>query len=147
LHLGSLWRLSESISVSGGSSTAAWLGDRGKALGFASDGTAANFLCLIVEPLRGLCSRTMEVGSILAGIMSPFQHPSERIAAHYRKGLFKGATLQELPSDQGVPRFSLYATSLQTGASVRFARPYPAEYDLVSTASPWVSLARVDAGP
>lgn len=155
-HLGSLWRLNElhwlrqlnvSTSVSGGSSTAAWLGYRGNALAFASDGTAANLLSRVFEPRRGFCSRTMDVGSILAGIISACQHPGERIAAHYRKGLFEDATLQDQPSDQGGPRFRLYATSLQTGASVRFACPCLAEYHLGSMASPWVSLARVGAAP
>ena len=83
-HLGSLWRLNELgwlkrlaevTSVSGGSITAACLGFRWKDLEFDNNGVAANFIDEVVPPIRALCSRTIDVGSVLAGIVDPFSRP------------------------------------------------------------------------
>ena len=149
-HVGSLWRLnelgwlkqlSEVTSVSGGSITAGYLGFRWKHLTFNPDGVATNFADEIVQPLRAFCSRTIDVGSIIAGLISPFHHPSALLASCYRKRLFGEATLQDLPSDQEGPRFTIYATSLQTGAGVRFSHPYMAEYHVGMIKSPRIELA------
>ncbi len=149
-HIGALWRLnqlgwlkklSEVTSVSGGSITAAYLGYRWKNLAFDDKGVAADFESKIVPPLREFCSRTVDVGSIIGGIVSPFVHPSQLLAAKYRKHLFGDATLQDLPSDEEGPRFTIYATSLQTGVSVRFSRPYMADYLVGMIDSPDISLA------
>lgn len=137
-HLGSLWRLNELrwlpritevTSVSGGSITAGVLGRRWKELAW-NQGVATNYTDVIVKPLREYCSSTHDIGSILGGVVSPVRHPSELLAASYRKHLFKDATLQDLPKQGAGPRFTLYATSLQTGASVRFSQPYLADYRL-----------------
>lgn len=149
-HIGSLWRLNELgwlerltevTSVSGGSITAGHLGFRWKQLTFKPEGGATNFVDEIVRPLRAFCSRTIDVGSIIGGLISPLRHPSAFVASHYRKRLFGNATLQDLPSDGEGPRFTIYATSLQTGAGVRFSRPYMAEYHLGLIKSPEVELA------
>ena len=149
-HLGSLWRLNELgwlkrlaevTSVSGGSITAGHLGLRWKHLDFMADGVATNFADEIIRPLRGFCSRTIDVGSVLAGLLSPFHHPGELLANRYRKWLFGDATLQHLPSDRDGPRFTIYATSLQTGASIRFSHPYMADYHLGMVKSPEIQLA------
>ena len=149
-HLGSLWRLNELgwlkrlaevTSVSGGSITAAYLGFRWKHLTFGANGIATNFVDEIVRPLQDFCSRTIDVGSVVAGLISPFRHPIELIASHYRRGLFGERTLQDLPSDKEGPRFTIYATSLQTGASVRLSHPDMAEYHLGKIESPRIQLA------
>jgi len=149
-HLGSLWRLNELgwlkrlaevTSVSGGSITAAYLGFRWKHLTFGANGVATNFVDEIVRPLRDFCSQTIDVGSVVAGLISPFRHPIELIASHYRKGLFGESTLQDLPSDNEGPRFTIYAASLQTGVSVRFSRTELAEYHLGKIDSSHIQLA------
>ena len=149
-HIGSLWRLNELgwlgrltevTSVSGGSIAAAYLGIRWKNLTFKPEGGATNFVNEIVRPLRAFCSKTIDVGSIVGGLISPVRHPSAFLASHYRKRLFGGATLQDLPSDEEGPRFTIYATSLQTGAGVRFSKPYMAEYRVGLVKSPDVELA------
>ena len=43
------------------------------------------------------------------------------------------------------PRFTIYATSLQTGVSVRFSRPYLADYNLGKVESPHIQLAKAVA--
>jgi NTE family protein len=127
-HLGSLWRLNELgwlkrlaeiTSVSGGSITAAYLGLHWTSLTFNADGVATNFVKEIVLPLRRFFSHTIELESVLFGLARP-----------YRRKLFHKATLKNLPSDKEGPRFTIYATSLQTGVSVRFSNPYLAEYHL-----------------
>ncbi|WP_293680329.1 patatin-like phospholipase family protein [Thiolapillus sp.] len=132
-HIGSLQRINEAgllgridefTSVSGGSIIAAQLGLRWPELVFGADGIAKNFHELIVEPLRLFCGRTIDVGVILGGIISPFRHPSDLLIGNYRKHLYGDSTLQDLPARTGGPRFTLYATSLQTGASVVFSHEY-----------------------
>lgn len=127
-HIGSLWRLneigylkklSEVTSVSGGSITAGWLGLQWNDLKFDKNGVADNFVEDVVNPLREFCSHGIEGEAFLFGLDNP-----------YRRKLFHKATLQDLPSDEEGPRFTIYATSLQTGVSVRLARPYLADYNL-----------------
>jgi NTE family protein len=138
-HLGSLWRLNELgwlkrlaevTSVSGGSITAGYLGLHWKHLTFEADGVATNFVDEIVQPLRDFCSHTIELESVVAGLARP-----------YRRGLFGKATLQNLAWDKEGPRFTIYATSLQTGVSVRFSQPYMAEYHLGKINLPDIQLA------
>ena len=149
-HLGSLWLLNEIgwlkkateiTSVSGGSITCAYLGLNWKHLTFNADGVATNFKDIVALPLRKFCSRTIDIGSVLGGLISPFHHPSEILTSRYKKLLFGEATLQDLPTDEEGPRFTIYATSLQTGASARFARPYLAEYHLGMVSAPKIPLA------
>ena len=153
-HLGSLWRLNELgwlkrlaeiTSVSGGSITTACLGLSWNCLKFEENGVARNFTEEIVPPVRNLCSKTIDVDSVLGGLIDPFHRPIDFIASHYRKELFGKKTLQDLPSDDQGPRFTIYATNLQTGASVRFSKPYLADYHLGKIASPQIQLATVVA--
>ncbi len=79
-HIGALWRLNELgwlpkldeiSSVSGGSITAAYLGLRWKDLRFDAHGVADNFRDVFVEPMREMCSTTIDVGAILGGLGNP----------------------------------------------------------------------------
>lgn len=145
-HVGALQRLNELgllpqfrevTSVSGGSIMAAFLALRWQKLAFA-DGVATNLGEVVSKPLREFCSRTIDVGSILAGIISPVRHPSQLIEKAYRKRLFGEATLADLPDK---PRFTIYATSLQTGRSVRFFRNRIADYRIGIATAPDVQIA------
>ena len=153
-HLGSLWklnelsmlpRLAEVTSVSGGSIVAAYLGLNWKKLQFNSDGVATNYQELIVGPIRFFCSRTVDAWAIGAGAALPFVHPGHILANSYRKHLFGTATLQDLPDPGQGPRFTVYATSLQTGASVRLAKAYLADYRIGYFRRPLIPLCRVVA--
>ena len=149
-HLGTLWRLNELkllrdlkevTSVSGGSITAGWLGLRWKKLTFDSSGEASNFVEVIVKPLRRFCSRTCDVQTVLKGWLNPFRRPSYYLAQHYRKALFGDATLQHLPSSDEGPRFTIYATNLLTGVSVRMTRKRLADYRIGEIPNPETPLA------
>lgn len=146
-HLGSLWRLNELgwlpkltrvTSVSGGSITAGVLGHHWQKLVFDDSGIATNFDDEIAVPLRDFCKRNIDVSSGIAGLIRPFRSISQMVASKYRKYLFGDATLQGLPDN---PRFIIYATSLQTGASFRFSKPYMADYKVGRVDSPEVPLA------
>ena len=149
-HVGSLWRLNELgllkqidelTSVSGGSIVAAYLGCQWHKLQFDSHGVATNFPAVIVQPITDFCKRTIDVGTILGGLLNPIKHPSQLLINKYGTYLFGDATLQDLPDTGGGPRFTIYATSLQTGASVRFTKAYLGEYHLGKIDNPTFKLA------
>src|SRR5262249_29650449 len=59
--------------------------------------------------------------------------------------LFGDATLQDLPDDATNPRFVIYATSLQSGASVRMSRKHLADYRVGRIPTPTLPLATAGA--
>lgn len=140
-ELGLLARLSEVSSVSGGSITAAALGRAWARLEFDGQGVARAFGPEVLEPVRRFCGRTHDVPALLLGLALPWKSPVRRLADAYDRWLFRGATLQDLPRDGQGPRFTLYATSLDTGASVRFSRPYLGDYHLGLVREPRHGLA------
>jgi NTE family protein len=146
-HVGALWRLNELAflpeldrvsSVSGGSITAATLGRNWHELEFGDDGVAQAFVPRVVEPLRRLASKTIDVGSVIGGILTPRRTIGDGIASAYRKSLFGEDTLQQLPDR---PRFVINATNLQTGSLWRFSKPYMADYRVGVYPDPEVELA------
>jgi len=149
-HAGALWRLNELkllrdlkaiTSVSGGSITSGLLGLRWKQLTFDRSGQATNFVELIVKPIRQFCSRGCDVNTVLRGWLNPLRRPSDYLAQHYRNTLFGNATLQDLPDEGEGPRFTIYATSLGTGVSVRMLRKRLADYRIGEIPNPTVPLA------
>jgi NTE family protein len=153
-HVGSLWRLNEFgllpkinriTSVSGGSITAGFLGLKWNKLEFNSDGVATNFATEVAAPLREFCSSNVDVGAVIAGLISIFRRTSDFVASRYRDRLFGDATLQSLPDEGKGPHFVIYATSLQTGVSVRLSKPFLADYRLGMLRNPSVSLAEAVA--
>jgi NTE family protein len=152
-HVGAILRLNEAqllpklkrvSSVSGGSITAGVLGHNWKKLHFAN-GQATNLTPLLVDPIRLMASKSIDAGSVVGGILSPFSTIGDRIAAAYDGTLFNGATLQDLPADDKGPRFVINATSVQTGALCRFSRSYIADYQVGMIKNPTLPLARAVA--
>lgn len=149
-HLGSLWRLNELgllrrlsmvTSVSGGSITAGVLAHRWRRLTFDAASVATNFRDEVAAPLRAFCTRHVDLAAGLAGLL-PGVSGARIAASRYRQHLFGEATLQALP-DAGplAPRFLFYATSLQSGASVRLSKEYLADYKVGMLPAPEVRLA------
>lgn len=145
-HLGSLWRLNEigllgtmkRIScVSGGSITGALLGLKWKKLAF-QNGTSPTLVGEVIEPIRALARKTVDRGAILGGIFLPGS-VWERVRDAYDEALFHGATLQDLPEDP--PRVVLNATNVQSGALLRFMRPYLRDWKIGELLRPTLSLA------
>jgi NTE family protein len=146
-HAGALWRLNDAgllprldrvSSVSGGSIAAGVLGKHWHELDFDPvSGVARRFQTAIIAPLRRLAQRTIDVPSILWGLLIPSWITQELVGA-YRKHLFGGATLQDLPER---PRFIFNAANVQTGALWRFSRPYMADWRVGRVDHPKVSIA------
>lgn len=148
-HVGSLWRLYDSgilgevkriSSVSGGSITAGQLALAWTELTAGAADRAA-FERLVVGPIRNLAGHTIDVPSVLGGLILPGS-VSSRIEKAYRKHLYRDATLQNLPDK---PRFVINATNMQSGALWRFMKPYMADYRVGVIDEPEVPLARAVA--
>ncbi len=137
-HVGVVWRMNELghlenldriTSVSGGSILAGQMGCRWRDLEF-DKGVAGNFSQVVAEPIKQLCSKTVDVWAIAKGKLDPFNTAADYAASAYNKHLYHDATLHDLPDDEAGegPRFIIYATNLQSGVSFRFSRPYMADY-------------------
>jgi NTE family protein len=146
-HLGSLWRLNEAglvpalkciSAVSGGSITAGVLGSNWEALNFGADNVAAGFLGAMVAPLRTLARHTVDVNSVLSGLLNPFGTIAERVAAAYRKHLFAHKTLQDHPIS---PVIVLNATNVQTAALWRFIRDFMGDFRTGRVNNPTLEVA------
>jgi NTE family protein len=145
-HLGSLWRLNELgqlpgfdriSSVSGGSIVAAALGLAWAKLDFDAAGVARAFDTQVVEPVRKMAGQTIDVPSVLTGLLTRGSI-SDKVTAAYRSHLFGASTLQDLPAR---PRFIINATSVQSKALWRFSREYMGDYRVGKIAYPSVELA------
>jgi NTE family protein len=145
-HLGALWRLNELgylpklervSSVSGGSITAAVLGMNWTRLAVDPvSGVGAGFHSAVVEPIRALASKTIDIPAVLMGMLSLGQLGSQT-AAFYRQ-TFGEKTLQDLPDR---PTFVLNSTSLQSAVLWRFSKPYMADWKVGLINKPKVPLA------
>jgi NTE family protein len=146
-HIGVLWRLNEAAflprldrvsSVSGGSITAGVLAMNWARLEFNGAGVAQEFVPRVVEPIRAMARRSVDLTSVLVAAGLPFTSVSDRVVKAYRKYLFAKATLQDLP-DQ--PRFVINATNLESGVLMRFSKPYLADYRVGRVNNPDLPLA------
>jgi NTE family protein len=145
-HLGALWRLNELgflprldrvSSVSGGSITAGALGHGWSRLDLDEHGVARAFVAAVVEPVRGLAGRTIDIPVVLLGALLPGSI-GDRLAGSYARHLFGDATLQDLPDR---PRFVFNATNLQSGVLWRFSKPFMADYRVGTVERPTTRLA------
>jgi len=158
--LGSLWRLNELgwlrkidmvTSVSGGSILNGVLATRWSKLtwGPLGDGwVATNFSEQVAKPVQAMAAQPVDVAAGIEGLISIFSTISDKVTASYDKHLFKGAKMQSaIPEfEKGkTPRFLFYATSLQTGSSVRIERKRLADYKIGEIPNPDLPIARVVA--
>jgi NTE family protein len=158
-HVGSLSRLNELgwlrkldiiTSVSGGSIIAGLLARNWSELtwtdGFHGE-VATNFQDKVEKPIRDFCSRTIDVTAGLLGALSPFSSIPDEVASAYDEHLYQSCTLQQLPAPEPgrTPRFVFYATSLQSGSSVRISSKYLADYKVGRIDKPNFKLSKVVA--
>jgi NTE family protein len=146
-HAGALWRLNELgwlpkldriSSVSGGSIAAGVLARHWSALQFdPHTGVAPNFSDTVAAELIDLAGKTIDVWAVLRGLLS-FKPIGDQVARAYRRRLFHGMTLQDLPDR---PRFVINATNLQSGVLWRFSKPFMADYRVGQVVEPDVPLA------
>ncbi len=145
-HIGSLRRLQELgvlekiaafASVSGGSITAGVLAQQCAQQPSASWKSRIDELEKI---LRRFCSKTIDSGSIIGGMLNPFRNVSDLLTSRYEE-LFGKLVLADLPA---APRFTFCSTNLQTGRLVHLVREGIVDYRIGRT-SQTVSLARAVA--
>jgi NTE family protein len=146
-HVGALKRLNEAgylrvidrySSVSGGSIAAGVLGMVWGDLRFDTDGVAKNFEAF-EKKVFDFAGVAVDKGSVLGGIATPFRKVSDNVTRKYRQELFGDSTLQHLPDEP--PRFTINATNLQTGALLRMAKKYVADYRIGMYEKPDIGLA------
>ena len=146
-HLGALWRINNAgllpkldriSSVSGGSITSGVLAMNWARLAFDANGVSAAFDAEVTLPIRRLAGKTIDEGSIVGGLISPFSRIPDKIEGHYRDELFGDATLQHLPDR---PRFVFNASNLQSAVLWRFSKPYMGDYRVGRIRAPNVALA------
>jgi NTE family protein len=147
-HVGAIIRLNETAklgklkrisTVSGGSIVGAMLGLHWKNLQF-KNGIAQNLLSLVVEPIKGMASHSIDWPNILKGLLLPGTI-NRYISRAYDRLLYHAATLQDLPAESEGPLFVINSTSLQSGALWRFTRPYMADYLVGRIPNPRIPLA------
>lgn len=145
-HTGVLWRLCETgwlhtvdrvSSVSGGSMTSAVLATVWDRLTGREDPRAA-FEELVVAPVRGLASRTVDRSSVITGLVSPFSSIGEHLEAELRKHLLGEAMLADLPYR---PAFVFNATNIGSGKLVRFTRDGVADWRVGRVRNPGLHLS------
>ncbi len=148
-ELGWLRRLDIITSVSGGAIMAGVLARHWNELSWVNDpvdasrSVAQNFAAVMEPPIREFCGRHIDVLAGLAGVFDKDSTFGERVARAYDAHLFDGWTLQQVPAFEPgkVPRFVFYATSFQTGNSVRISPKYLADYRIGKIDAPKLSLA------
>ena len=147
-HLGVLLRLNELgllkdrisciSSVSGGSITAAWLACTWKDLAWNAQGVDPDFYAKVVDPVRQLCYRDLDVKAVLEGGLMPIKDASDFIVAAYKQHLYGDRTLQDLPER---PIFVINAANVQSGALWRFTRRFMGDWRVGLIPNPTVPLA------
>ena len=142
-ELGLLQQVSRVSSVSGGSISAAYLGLVWKRLNWVG-GVATNFNDAYVDGILRFSRHSMDWYCATVGFLTQGRLVSSLVSWVYDRALFHGATLQDLPGNQG-PRFIICATNLTTGSLWRFSRPYMADYRVGRIDRPRFSLARAVA--
>lgn len=145
-HAGVLWRLAEAgrlarldrvSSVSGGSIAAATLALAWSDVAPDEPGAAERYVESVVEPLRELARHTIDVGSVLGGLVAP-DSIGEHVAEAYRERLFGERTLQDLPE---APRFILNATNADSGELWLFSREYMGDWRVGRIERPELDVA------
>lgn len=107
-------------------------------LDFDKHGVARQFVAHVADPVRALAEKTIDVSSILIGMIMPGMKISDKLTAAYSNNLFGDATLQDLPDH---PRFVINSTNVQSGALWRFMKPSMADWRVGEVKAPRISLA------
>ncbi|HEY1432002.1 MAG TPA: patatin-like phospholipase family protein [Stellaceae bacterium] len=144
-QLGLLKQLRRVSSVSGGSISAGYLGLVWKRLQWDDSNIATNFEDEYVEGILRFSRSSIDYICGLVGFFTQGLLVSRVVAWYYDCALFKGATLQDLPSDDEGPRFVICATNLSTGSLWRFSKPYMADWRLGRIPRPDFRLSRAVA--
>lgn len=142
-ELGFLKKLNRVSSVSGGSMTAAALALAYPKFKYDAAGRVpvADLTSLFLKPVLDQANDSIDVGAAFGGI-NPFSSAAKEAAKSYEKNITKGAKLAQVTAS---PTFVFNATSLMTGAVVRFRSDYIADYHIGTMTGLDIPLAQVVA--
>jgi NTE family protein len=139
--LGLLRKLDRVSSVSGGSMAAAALAVAYPKFQYDERDRVTNLAATFLKAILDQANDSIDVGSAFAGI-NPFSSASAAAARSYDRNLTHGALLGQLPKK---PLFVFNATSLMTGATMRFRPDYVADYHIGEMTGVRIPLADVVA--
>jgi NTE family protein len=127
-ELGLLNKLDRVSSVSGGSMTAAALALAYPKFQYDAVGRVAvdDLIATFLKPVLDQASDSIDVESGFAGI-NPFSSAAAQAAKSYDRNITMGAKLAQVTAS---PTFVFNATSLMTGALMRFRQDYVADYHI-----------------
>ena len=142
-ELGLLGKVDRVSSVSGGSMTAAALALAYPTFKYDAAGRVpvADLTKTFLKPVLDQAADSIDVESGFAGL-NPFSSASAEAAESYARNLTQGKTLAQVTAK---PTFVFNATSLMTGALVRFRSDYVGEYHIGTMKGLNIPLAMVVA--
>ena len=143
-QLGLLMSLKRVSSVSGGSmTTAAALALAYPKFKYDAAGRVpeADLTSTFLKPVLDQANDSIDVGAAFGGI-NPFSSAAKEAGKSYEKNITKGAKLAQVTAS---PTFVFNATSLMTGAVVRFRSDYIADYHIGTMTGLDVPLSQVVA--
>ena len=142
-ELGLLKKLNRVSSVSGGSMTAAALALAYPKFQYDAAGRVptADLTKLFLKPILDQADDSIDVGAAFGGI-NPFSSAAKEAGKSYEKNLTRGAKLAQVTAS---PTFVFNATSLMTGAVVRFRSDYIADYHIGTMTGLDIPLSQVVA--
>jgi NTE family protein len=125
-ELGLLKKLNRVSSVSGGSMTAAALALAYPKFQYDAKNVVTNLKDTFLKPILDQANDSIDVNSAFGGI-NPFSSAAREAGKSYDKNITKGAKLAQVTAN---PTFVFNATSLMTGAVMRFRSDYVADYHI-----------------
>ena len=142
-ELGMLPKIKTITCVSGGAITAGYLAYKWDNLNFdKTTGVADNFFKEVTEPLISLCGKTIDVPSLLKGILSFKYTIGDLISQKYDEYLFKNKLLKDVALKNNAPEFIFYGTNYDTGVSVQITKEYLSDYRIGKAVNHDISLSK-----
>ncbi len=141
-ELGMLPKIKTITSVSGGAITAGFLAYKWDKLYFdETTGIADNFFKEVTEPLINFCEKTIDIPSVLKGILSFRYTIGDMISKKYDEYLFNNKLLKDIASKNNAPEFIFYGTNYDTGVSVLITKEYLSDYRIGKALNHHISLS------
>lgn len=145
-ELGMLQKIKTVTSVSGGAITAGYLAYKWDNLDFdTNSGVAHNFNEEVVCPLINFCDKTIDIPSVLSGLISVRSTIGDKISQKYDKFLYNNELLRNVACNPIAPEFLFYGTNYDTGVSVQITKNYLSDYRIGKANKHNISLSKAVA--
>ncbi len=142
-ELGMLPKIKTITSVSGGAITAGYLAYKWDNLNFnETTGVADNFINEVSDPLICFCEKTIDIPSLLKGLLSFKYTIGDKVSQKYDEYLFKNKLLKDVACNDNAPEFVFYGTNYDTGVSVQITKEYLSDYRIGKATNHDISLSK-----